>query len=235
MLIYNLQALPAVALALVVYYIVNRFWPGIFNGAFGDYLVALNVFLCGAFTEIAGYKGRIFFIPVWACGLLYGYFHLTAPMKGWAWLPLIGGIALLVVWAEVSFLKRQREAPERLRLARINLRDGNPDEMWTLLKDSYLTSTYHISREVGAHDRNLIAFLRADLNAQLTERQRAFLAGYDGQLEWAERNDYRSIKIDRKIETCFQEFLESKGTLEPPDEILSLVLTPPEATKKGRG
>lgn len=232
MLIYNLQALPAVALALIVYYIINRFWPGLFNGAFGDYLVALNVFLCGALTEIAGLKGRIFFVPVWACGVLYGYFHLTAPMKGWAWLPLIGCLALLVVWAEVRFLKRQREAPERLRLAQISFREGKADEMWTLLTDSYLTSTYHISREVGTHDQNLIRFLRSDLNAQLTEKQRAFLAGYAGQLEWAELNDYRSIKIERKIETCFQEFLESKGTADPPDEILTLALTPPEAMKK---
>lgn len=156
MIVFNLLAIPVVIVIGIVYGALAFLFPSFMDGPYGDLVMSGVALVIGGVAELAGIKGRLFWLPIWFLALCVGIYQAWAL---WGWIGLAGGGVLLVVAigllllggraAEAGMLK---EAPQHLEAARAALFANDSEKFWEEMELAYLPPAFgKVSPELALH------------------------------------------------------------------------------------
>ena len=155
--IYNLWALLVGAVIFTVGVTLYSVAPGAFSDANSLWTVGALTTVIGGGAEIAGIRGRIFFMPIWFIGTIivsfaaYGRFGIVSVI-----IPVVS--AVVAVWWMLQSAKKREEkqwgkAIETLPALKAFPADPNSVEFWKLVKSSlYLPLSEDLTPEILKHN-----------------------------------------------------------------------------------
>jgi hypothetical protein len=156
-LIYNLWALLTGIVIFIAGVTVHSLAPTAFTDANVLWTVGALVTVIGGGAEIAGIRGRLFFMPIWFIGTIvlsfaaYGRFGIVAVI-----IPVVS--AVIAVWWMIQATKKREEqqwarAKETIPVLKAFAGDSCSTEFWKLVKNSlYLPLNDDLTPEILKHN-----------------------------------------------------------------------------------
>jgi hypothetical protein len=182
MFIFNIWAIPVVAVVILICVGLEAVIPGVMDGMSGNLIAGVVTSVIGAVGECFGVRGRLFFMPIWLIGLLLVGFQLFDRFGIWG---LLAAVAL-VAGAIVTLFKLSKRAETKRweTLRRTGFAEEakfaeTPAAYWAVVKKHLFVPRFlDYTTEVRAHNIAIVdaVLLRADL--AMTETEAGILKDY---------------------------------------------------------
>lgn len=220
MIIFNAAA---ILIGIVIGIILGPlYWafPVFMDSTWGNVLSFGIATLVSIVGDLAGVKGRLFFLPIWLLGII-GMGVTLHSKWGWWGPAAAGGVVVLLVGALLLVAaagekKSWAEAPGNLNSARDSLAKGVSDETWKFLAEAFFVPAFgDDTPERCRHNLEVLSLTRKALpqNAGALELRvlDALTQAYGKGLAWTEGND--KVSIPSEFTSAVAEMLGNKGAL----------------------
>lgn len=179
MVIFNLWAVPAVIVILVVMHFAQRFFPQLANQSILSWPTGITAIVVGGIFDLVGLKARLFFLPVWLIGI-----GIICLQMGWSGTVLLIVIAAAgIAWIFRSGRKKEREDWEKAQQELV--RSTSPPagaterEFWEWVKARlYLPIWMKFTPQLCDHNLCVLRVIKAS-GPPLTEEERVKLSTLD--------------------------------------------------------
>ena len=220
MIIFNAAA---ILIGIVIGIIVGPlYWlfPNFMESTWGNVLSFGIATVVSIFGDLAGIKGRLFFLPIWLLGII-GMGVTLHSKWGW-WGPALAAtvvvvaLGLLLLVAAAGEKKTWAEAPGNLNSARDSLAKGVNDETWKFLGEAFFVPAFSSDTpERCRHNLEVLALARKALppNAGALELRvfDALAQAYGKGFSWTEGQD--KVNIPSELTSAMAAMLGNKGAL----------------------
>lgn len=221
MIVFNFYAVPVIIVIGILYGGLTWLAPKFMETGYGSLTVGLLSFVVGTIAEFIGIKGRLFWLPIWLLGLGYsGYQAWTI----WGWMgavvgvvSVVGGIAMLVLWSRSATKKAWEKAPDELRQARQAFSMGNADEAFEHLEQAYVSPWGDFTREMCAHNLQLIDLMLPHIEQNLTPKDSERLAKIRRKFEKGSMKT-EDTELKDGDDDWLEEVITSRGSPEKDDD-----------------
>lgn len=220
MIIFNAAA---ILIGLVIGIILGPlYWlfPTFMDSTWGNVLSFGIATLVSIIGDLAGLKGRLFFLPIWLLGIIGMGGSLHAKWGWWGPGAAVGVVVLLVgallLVAAAGEKKSWAEAPANLNAARDSLAKGVSEETWKLLGEAFFVPAFGSDTpERCRHNLEVLALARKALPQNAGELElRVFDAlskAYGKGFAWTEGSE--KVSIPSEFTSAMAAMLGNKGGL----------------------
>lgn len=183
MVVFNGYAIVVGLLIAAIAFPLNWLAPSLFDGTYGDFVLAIIAFFVSGACELIGLRARLFWLPIWVWALIFASIRLYE-LWGVAGAVIgvvlvVGAIAGLFAWMRKTEVEDWANAPKELELAR-NLADSaeRRGECFEHLDKAFMDPALLTeTAPMWTHQRALLALLRPLLGDGLdTDKAQAIVA-----------------------------------------------------------
>jgi hypothetical protein len=209
MVIFNLWAVPAVIVILVIMHFAARFFPQLADQSIISWPTGIIAIVVGGIFDLVGLKARLFFLPIWLIGVV-----IVCIQIGWPGTVLLIVIAIAgVAWIFRSGRKKEREdwekAQQELMRSTSPPAGATERELWEWVKARlFLPLSMRFTPQICDHNLCVVRVIKTSGPA-LTEEETAKISTLEDFL-MRSKGESKPLQIEPELQKAVTDVVDKR-------------------------